>query len=115
MEFLRLHPSSANVTASQSSNSGCACGPLAADAEVVRRATRPSPKCHCETRFTITRAVSGFFGSAIHSAQPRRRDFPGRDSPLCSRDFAAALDARHRRVGLALRGPGNFTSIGLVR
>ncbi len=35
-------------------------------------ATMPCPKCHSHTRFTITRAVSGFFGSVIHCASSSR-------------------------------------------
>ena len=35
--------------------------------------TRPSPKWCCQSRLTITRAVSGFSGDTSHSAKPRRR------------------------------------------
>ena len=34
--------------------------------------TRPSPKCHCQTRLAITRAVSRFSSEAIHSASAAR-------------------------------------------
>ena len=35
--------------------------------------TKPKPKWYCHTRFTHTRAVSGFFGSVIHCASCNRR------------------------------------------
>ena len=34
--------------------------------------TKPLPKCHLQTRFTITLAVSGFWGDAIHLANCKR-------------------------------------------
>src|SRR6202030_2071136 len=58
--------------ASQSSNSGCdGASPILPKLLGVR--TIPSPKWCCQMRFTITRAVNGFSGSATHSANPRRR------------------------------------------
>ena len=38
--------------------------------------TRPCPNSHCQTRFTITRAVSGLLSASIHSASSRRPLLP---------------------------------------
>ena len=39
--------------------------------------TMPRPKCQCQRRFTITRAVRGFSGLAIHFANASRRPLVG--------------------------------------
>ena len=36
-------------------------------------ATIPRPKCPCQSRLTITRAVRGWSGRTSHSARARRR------------------------------------------
>ena len=69
--FLTDHPSSTNRAASQSSNSGWVGGvPNLPKLLGVR--TMPSPKCFCQMRLTITRAVRGFCGEAIQSASSKR-------------------------------------------
>ena len=63
---------SVNSTASQSSSSGwVGASPVLPKLLGVR--TIPSPKWSCQSRFTITRAVSGLSREAIHSASPRLR------------------------------------------
>ena len=47
-------------------------GPVSVPKSLVW-ATRPRPKCCCHTRLTMTRAVKGFCGSAIHRANVSRR------------------------------------------
>ena len=60
-----------NHAANQSSSSGCdGLSPSRPKLSVV--ATNPRPKCQRHTRFTITRAVSGFFSSAIQRAKASR-------------------------------------------
>ena len=65
LSFFSDQPLSMNHPANQSSSSGCdGFSPCRPKLSVV--ATSPRPKCQRHTRFTITRAVSGFFSSAIH-------------------------------------------------
>ena len=70
--FLNDQPSSINVAASQSSNSGCV-GSLPVPPKLFGLPAIAWPKCHCQTRFTITRAVSGFSLLVIHCANSVRR------------------------------------------
>ena len=64
-----------NQPANQSSNSGCdGCSPCNPKLSVVT--TSPRPKCQRHTRFTSTRAVSGFFLWAIHFAKASRPLLP---------------------------------------
>ena len=71
LSFLTDHPLSMNHAANQSSRPGCdGRSPSRPKLSVV--ATNPRPKCQRHTRFTITRAVSGFFLSAIHWAKANR-------------------------------------------
>src|SRR4051794_26247098 len=61
-----------NSTASQSSSSGCDGGlPLRPKLAVVSTSGRP--KCHAQTWFTATRAVSGFAGLVTQFASAVRR------------------------------------------
>jgi hypothetical protein len=90
--FFSDHPASCvNQCASQSSSSGCVGGsPIRPKSLGVR--TRPWPKCCCQTRLTITRAVSGFAGLAIHCASPSlRREVrsSGGGNSGCRRDSTA--------------------------
>ena len=71
MSFFWLQPSSTNVTASQSSSSGCE-GSLPCVPKSLAVSTRPRPNSCCQTRFTATRGVNGFFGSTSHSASASR-------------------------------------------
>ena len=67
-----LQPRFMNSTESQSSNSGCVGGsPILPKLSSV--ATMPRPKWWNQIRLTITRAVSGLSGDAIHSASANRR------------------------------------------
>ena len=69
---LRLQPCSTNQRASQSSSSGWVGGsPIVPKSLGVR--TRPTPKWYCQTRLTITRAVSGLSRSVNHRASVSRR------------------------------------------
>ena len=61
-----------NHTASQSSNSGCV-GRDPILPKLFGVATSPRPKCCCQMRLTITRAVSGLLADAIHCASASRR------------------------------------------
>src|SRR5437868_4327116 len=70
--FFNDHPFRTNSDASQSSNSGCV-GRAPARPKSFGVATNPLPKHSCHTRFTITRAVKGLSGDAIHSASASRR------------------------------------------
>ena len=64
-------PESMNVRASQSSSSGCeGSWPWLPKSSGV--ATIPRPKSDCHQRLTVTRAVSGCFGSVTHRARPSR-------------------------------------------
>src|SRR5947199_827905 len=65
-------PFSTNVAASQSSSSGCV-GFLPVAPKLLGLPARGVPKCHAQTRLTITRAVSGLDGDATHSANSFRR------------------------------------------
>ena len=57
--------------ASQSSSSGCeGSWPWLPKSSGV--ATIPRPKIDCHQRLTVTRAVSGCFGSVTHRARPSR-------------------------------------------
>ena len=63
-----LQPRFMNSTASQSSSSGCVGGsPILPKFSSV--ATMPRPKCFCQRRLTMTRAVSGFSREPIHFGQ----------------------------------------------
>ena len=66
------HFRSTNSAASQSSSSGCV-GFLPVAPKLFGLPASGVPIVHCQTRFAMTRAVSGFFGSAIHSASAFRR------------------------------------------
>ncbi len=61
-----------NLAASQSSSSGCV-GFLPVAPKLFGLPAIAWPKCHCQMRLTITRAVSGFSGEAIQSASASRR------------------------------------------
>ena len=76
-----------NSRASQSSSSGCV-GRSPTMPKLFGVRTIPSPKCPCQMRFTITRAGSGFAGSASHSASSRR------PLPLVMRLLFAGQDHR---------------------
>ena len=60
-------------------------------------ATSPRPKSHCQTRLTITRAVSGFSAEAIAFASARRPP-----AALCAGRAAEHFEpaARHGLAGL---------------
>ena len=68
----RLQPSRDEVArpASRAARDG---RPFAEPAEVARRRDQPVPKCCCQSRLTITRAVSGLSGDAIQRASAVRR------------------------------------------
>src|SRR5438045_479791 len=60
-----------NSAASQSNNSGCeGIAPWVPKSFSV--STRPTPKYCCQTRFIVTRAVSGFFGSTSQREKSNR-------------------------------------------
>ena len=61
-----------NQSASQSSSSGCV-GRAPIWPKSLGVATSPSPKWCCQTRLTITRAVSGLSALAIQRASVSRR------------------------------------------
>ena len=61
-------PLSRNSTASQSSSWGCeGRWPMMPKSSVV--STRPAPKSSFHMRLTVTRAVKGFSGLTVHSAE----------------------------------------------
>ena len=108
--------------ASQSSNSGC-FGFLPVVPKLFGLPARGVPIVHCQMRFAITRAVSGFFPSAIHSASAFRRplDRAGNDrvagrarglraSPLLRAErVAAGQDVRRVQLAFASRFFGTRT------
>ena len=100
--FFMDQPLRTNSVASQSSNSGFA-GRVPARPKSFGVATRPWPKCDCQTRFTSTRAVSGFDGEAIHSASVTRRPV---DFVLAALRMAAGFGSN------AERKPGSTGSRG---
>src|SRR6476646_7851604 len=61
-----------NQVASQSISSGCV-GRAPILPKLLGVATSPLPKCCCQTRLTITRAVSVFWRLAIQRARASRR------------------------------------------
>ena len=60
--------------------------------------TIPLPKWYCQTRLTITRAVSGWSGLVIHSASARRRPAGPRVGGLAASGVCAAQHAEKRRL-----------------
>ena len=69
--FFTSQPVRINSVASQSSNSGWdGFSPCNPKSSVVF--TKPVPKYCCQKRFTVTRAVKGWFGSTSHLARPSR-------------------------------------------
>ena len=92
--------------ASQSSNSGCV-GRSPRRPKSLGVATMPWPKWCCQSRFTITRAVSGLSGCATHFASASRR-------PVLLR---TRFDLRRRRLAARRqhRGEAGCTSVALVR
>src|SRR5262245_10680775 len=69
---LTLQPRRTNSVASQSRSSGCD-GLTPIFPKLLGVGTMPRPKCQCQIRLTMTRAVSGLSADAIHSANARRR------------------------------------------
>ena len=69
---LRVQLCSTNSIASQSSNSGCV-GRSPRKPKSLAVATMPLPKWCCQSRLTITRAVSGLSFDAIQFASASRR------------------------------------------
>ena len=66
----------------------------------------PRPKCDAHRRFTITRAVRGFVGLAIHSASAVRRPVLG--APEAALGTTKACLGSARIVGI----PGSIPSPG---
>ncbi len=60
-------PSATKRAASRSRSFGCV-GDSESMPKLFGVRTRPSPKCHCQTRLTMTRAVSGFAADATQRA-----------------------------------------------
>ncbi len=89
-------PERMNSCASQSSSSGCE-GFVPLRPKSLGVSTRPVPKCPCQMRFTITRAVSGFCGLAIQSASARRRSLLGGVSAAVS-DSPSVTEHGGRRL-----------------
>ena len=79
--------------------------------------TRPRPKCPCQSRLTITRAVIGWSGRVSHSASARRRPLEPAEGAIAGPDdpqSPARPGTRARRPAperRARRGGGN-TSAG---
>ena len=79
--------------------------------------TRPWPKCHCHTRFTNTRAVSGFAGLVIHFAsssrpllvEPGDKASPPRIATACRGTSPASLSGSPRSWMRALTGLSSLT------
>ena len=76
-----------NSTASQSSSSGCVGGsPILPKFSSV--ATMPRPKCFCQRRLTMTRAVSGFCGERD---PPRQREAAARGVAVGPRNLGRRI------------------------
>ena len=73
---LNFQPCWTKSAANQSSNSGCVGLPPLAP-RLFGLAASGWPKCCCQTRLTMERAVNGFPGSAIQRANARRRPSSG--------------------------------------
>ncbi len=98
----RLQPRATNSVASQSSSSGCVgSSPIVPKSLGV--ATRPRPKWCCQSRLTITRAVSGWSGRTSHSASAVRR-------PVERVDGAATRAAAGIYSGTSTAGNAGATS-----
>src|SRR5262245_25806027 len=69
--------------ASQSSSSGCV-GTLPITPKSFSVLTRPSPKCPCHRRFTMTRGTSAFFGPVIQRASDSLRKLVESSEPTAS-------------------------------
>ena len=103
-----LQPERMKSAVSQSSNAGCVGGSLRvpkSDGEF----TSGSPKCSIQTRFTNTRAVSGFVGDAMAWASSKRPlpRVKGFDSPplnTCTNARGTASPNREGFPRLKMRG-----------
>src|SRR5262249_10289572 len=99
---------SMNQVASQSRSSGCV-GRFPILPKLFAVATIPFPKWYCQTRFTMTRAVSVLFDEAIHWARVRRR--PSKVSGIV---FQAEGEVASLEPNTALRTPGTTASPGVA-
>ena len=97
---------STNQIANQSSNSGCD-GRAPMEPKLLGVATMPFPKCCCQIRLTMTRAVSVLSRLAIHLASAKRRP------PVDSGTVFHAVDFSKSFVpAIALSNPGFTASSG---
>src|SRR3954470_5075891 len=99
-------PRATNSEASQSSSSGCV-GFLPIAPKLLGLPAIPRPKCPCQIRLTIDRAMMLLRGLASHSAKARRR--PDAEFGIV---FQASAAARSFEPGKALRTPGVTGSVG---
>jgi hypothetical protein len=99
-------PRPRKAAASQSSSSGCV-GFRPVAPKLFGLPAIPRPKCHCQIRLTITRAVRGFLGPAIQAASALRRP-----STAPGIVFHGVFPAASFDPGRALRTPGVTGMVG---